>query len=53
VVADPLVMNPLDSGLARPGSLGLGVATDPTGRVLPAAGAPPAFGRSGRCGAAS
>jgi uncharacterized NAD(P)/FAD-binding protein YdhS len=40
--ADPLVMNLLDSGLARPGSLGLGFATDRTGRVLPASGALPA-----------
>jgi uncharacterized NAD(P)/FAD-binding protein YdhS len=31
---DPLVMNLLESGLARPGPLDMGFATDATGRVL-------------------
>ena len=39
--ADPLVMNLLESGLARPGMLDLGFATDTAGR-LAAAGATPA-----------
>ena len=36
---DPLVLNLLDAGLARSGSLDLGFATDAHGRVLPADGA--------------
>lgn len=36
--ADPLVMNLLESGLARPGPLDLGFATDDAGRVQPASG---------------
>jgi tetratricopeptide (TPR) repeat protein len=32
--ADPLLMHLLDAGLARPGRLGLGLATDRAGRVL-------------------
>lgn len=40
---DPLVLNLLDSGTARPGSLDLGFATDDQGRVLAADGAQPAM----------
>ena len=40
--SDPLVMNLLEAGTARPGPLELGFATDPTGRILPAGGPQPA-----------
>lgn len=40
--ADPLVMNLLESGIARPGPLDLGFATDAAGRLAGAGGAPPA-----------
>jgi hypothetical protein len=46
--ADPLLMNLLAAGLITPGPLDLGLATDPSGRVVPAAatggagGKPPA-----------
>lgn len=36
--ADPLVMNLLESGLARPGPLDLGFATDDQGRLITTAG---------------
>ncbi len=39
---DPLVLNLLNSGLARPGSLDLGFATDDAGRLLPTSGDQPA-----------
>lgn len=37
---DPLLLDLLSSGAARPGPLGLGLATDPAGRVLAADGTP-------------
>lgn len=40
--SDPLVMNLLDSGTARPGPLELGFATDADGRLLAASGVQPA-----------
>jgi uncharacterized NAD(P)/FAD-binding protein YdhS/tetratricopeptide (TPR) repeat protein len=40
---DPLVLNLLNSGLGRAGSLDLGFATDADGRLLPAAGSQPAI----------
>ncbi|WP_375492095.1 FAD/NAD(P)-binding protein [uncultured Jatrophihabitans sp.] len=40
--ADPLVLNLLATGLARPGALDLGFATEDGGRLRPSAGATPA-----------
>jgi uncharacterized NAD(P)/FAD-binding protein YdhS len=40
--SDPLVMNLLETGTARPGPLELGFATDPSGRIVPSHGPQPA-----------